>query len=383
METNLFLLGLPLNVALPASNIQASHLHLQPLTLHLTRPSHLNLNLHDLSQGKKTRAVRKGIVSSSRARVTALVEHLQIAGVDREGLVVGRSDQVTVANIVGPGSTTVSLAGERRGLVASLDGPLASEAVGGEGTEVAAVGALGLDDHEVLVLALKSVDLDGLEELLGSVRHDGLESSAEAAGELADGHAGAVDRAVVAAEEQVHVLGVTDDGLVDGASAGLDLAFEQRLSSGPRGGIGGIARGAVAEGSRAPLVGEDPSSLGFEVEQGRSNSSFGHGGLAGGAQLGEAGDSAKAHGAVLGRCIAEGGVDDVLAIDRSGGEVLERGPPIARLSEGLARSPLVGSRKGAGLRSNLGGRCCQQHGAGQQRVSLGLLRSHDGDKGLE
>jgi hypothetical protein len=359
-----------------------SRLTSPPLTPHTTS-SYKIFHFNDLSQGEKTRAVRKGIVSSSRARVASLVQKLKVACVDRESLIVRSPDQVTVANIVSPGGTTVSLAGERRSLIASLDGPLAIEAVGGEGTEVTSVRTLSLDNHEVLVLALESVDLDGLEELLGSVRHDGLESSAEAAGEFADGHAGAVDGAVVAAEEQVHVLGVTDDGLVDGTSVRLNLAFEQRLGSGPRSRIGGVAGGAVREGRRSPLVGEDPSGLRLKVEQGRSNSGLGHGGLAGGAQLREAGDSTKAHRAVLGRGIAESGVNDVLAIERSSGEVLERGPSTARLSERLAGSPLVGRRKGTRLRSNLSGRCCQQHGAGQQRVSLGLLRSHDGDKGLE
>lgn len=231
-----------------------------------------------------------------------------------------------MADVVGPSGTTVSLASERSRLVASLDGPLATEAVGSERAEVASVGTLRLDDHEVLVLALESVDLDGLEELLGSVRHDGLVGGAEAAGEVADGHRGAVDAAVVTAEEQVHVLAVADDGLVDSASVGGNLAFEQRLGGGPRSSIGGVARRAVAEGSRPPLVGEDPGGLGLEVEQGRSDSSLGHGGLASGAHLREAAESAKGHGAVLGRRIAESGVNEVLAVDGSSGEVLERRP---------------------------------------------------------
>jgi hypothetical protein len=59
-------------------------------------------------------------------------------------------------------------------------------------------------------LACDLVDLDGFEEVVGGVLHDDGGLRAEAAGEVSDGHAGAVDAAVVAGEEQVHVLAVAD-----------------------------------------------------------------------------------------------------------------------------------------------------------------------------
>lgn len=343
---------------------------------------HTNTSANPLSKSKKTRAVRQSVVLSGRAGVAALVEELQVASVDRESLIGGSPDEVAVADVVGPSSAAVGFSGERSGLVAGLDGPLAVERVGGERAEVAAVGALGLDNHEVLVLALDGVDLHGLEELLGGVFHDGLEGAAEGARELADGHAGAVDLAVVAAEEQVHVLGVADDGLVDGAGVGLDLALEQRLGGGPGRGVGWIARGAVREGSRAPLVSEDPSVLGLEVEEGGGDGGLCHGGLGDGAHLREGAERAKGHGAVVG-AIGVGGVDEVLAVDGGGGEVLERSPAALWLGEDVAGSPRVGGGQSARLpgdvRESSGVGHCQQCGAGQQHF-LGLLGSHGGGR---
>lgn len=139
-----------LDANLPASKIQTS----SPI-FRFHHYHRLNSNeANDLSKSKKTRTVGKSIVSSSRAGVTALVKELKVARVNGEGLVVGRPDQVTVADVVGPGGAAVGLAGERSRLLASLDSPLAIEAGGGERAEVTSAGALGLDDHEVLALAV-------------------------------------------------------------------------------------------------------------------------------------------------------------------------------------------------------------------------------------
>ena len=168
-------------------------------------------------QSQDTRAIRQLVVVAGTAGGSSLVQELQVAHINRESLIVVCADQITVGDIVGPGSPAVGLAGEGRRLSRSVGGPRATEAGGREGAEVAAVGADTFDDHEVGVLALDGVDLDGFEEVVGGVAQDDGGRSAEAAGEVTDGHAGAVDLAVVAGEEEVHVCAVADDGLVDGA----------------------------------------------------------------------------------------------------------------------------------------------------------------------
>ena len=114
--------------------------------------------------------------------------------------------------------------------LAALRRPRTAQAGGRERAEVAPVRAHRLDDHQVLVLALDLVDLDRLEQVGRRVAHDRRVVRAEAAREVPDRHAGPVDVAVVAGEEQVHVRAVTDQRLVDRAGAGAgDAAGEQRL----------------------------------------------------------------------------------------------------------------------------------------------------------
>jgi len=87
------------------------------------------------------------------------------------------------------------------------------------------------DDHEVFVGAV-GVDLDSLEQVVGRVTQDGGVTGTEAAGEVANGHAGAVDLAVITAEEEVHVLAVSNDGLVDNAGVrARDASGEERLGA--------------------------------------------------------------------------------------------------------------------------------------------------------
>jgi hypothetical protein len=221
-----------------------------------------------LLERKETGSVRELVVVGVLRRVATLVKELEVARVDGEGLVVGGADEFTVADIVGPGGAAVGLAGEGVALGTSLDSPGTVKAVGGQRAEVATLGSHGLNDHEVLVLALEGVDLHGLEEVVGGVGQDG-GGGREVAWEVALRHAGAVDFAVVAGEEEVHVLAVADERLVDGTSAGAgDGARVQRLGRRPTVDVGGVARGAVGEGSRSPLVCKDPGALRGEVEEG-------------------------------------------------------------------------------------------------------------------
>ena len=146
-----------------------------------------------------------------------------------------------MADIVCPRRAGIRLAGERPLLRRSLGGPLAAERLGRERAEVPPLGADSLDDHEVLVLAADVVDLDGLEEVVGGVAHNNGGGGAEAAGELVDGHTGAVDLAIVSCEEQVHVLVVTDECLIDAARAGAaDSPGEEWLWRRPSIRLGGI-----------------------------------------------------------------------------------------------------------------------------------------------
>jgi hypothetical protein len=86
----------------------------------------------------------------------------------------------------------------------------------GERAKVLAVRALGLDGHAVLILALRGVDLHGLEQVLLGIRHDHSRSHTGVTVEATGRHMGAVDPAIVAGEEEVHVRAVADDDLVDG-----------------------------------------------------------------------------------------------------------------------------------------------------------------------
>lgn len=161
-----------------------------------------------------------------------------------------------MGDVVGPGRAAVGFARERCVLVTGLESPFAVETVGGEGAEVPALQTDGFDNHEVLVLALDGVDLYGLEEVLQSVLEDDFVFGAEAGGEIVEGHARAVDSAIVAGEEQVHVLVVADQGLVDDIGLGVrDAAREENLFRPPAVGVRGVIGGLVGEGVQCPLVG--------------------------------------------------------------------------------------------------------------------------------
>ena len=129
------------------------------------------------------------------------------------------------------------------------------------------------------------------------------------------------------------------------------------------------------------MVCQNQSALGGKVEEGGSNgSALSHAGLARTSETRYVVDGAEGHGAVVG-AIVVGSIDEVLAVDRGSGEVLDRSPAALGLCEDVAGSPRVGggqsTRLSGDVRESSGVGHCQQCGAGQQRF-LGLLRSHDG-----
>lgn len=71
-----------------------------------------------------------------------------------------------MADVVGPGGTAVSLAGEGLALGCGLRCPGTAKAGGCEGAEVPAVCSNSLDNHEVLGLTFDGVDLNCLEQVV-------------------------------------------------------------------------------------------------------------------------------------------------------------------------------------------------------------------------
>ena len=202
-------------------------------------------------------------------------------------------------DVIGPGGAAVRLAGEGVLLAGSLRCPGSAEAGGGVRTEVTSLGADGLDDHEVLLLALKGVDLDSLEEVVLSVRHDDGRGSTEVAGEVTLRHRSTVDLAVVTGEKQVHVVGITNNSLVNGTSVrSSDLSREEGLGRSPSVRVRRVGRGAVGEGGRTPLVRKNPELLGSKVEDSWGYSVEAGTGLGCSRQLREVADTAKDHGTI-------------------------------------------------------------------------------------
>src|SRR6185503_2670327 len=110
-------------------------------------------------QGQQTRPVGEQSVVAAGVGGASLVEQLQVAGVDGHRLVRVATDQIAVADVVGPRRAAVCLAGEGIALGRCLRGPRTAQTGGGERAEVAPVRPDRLHEHEVLVLALDLVDL--------------------------------------------------------------------------------------------------------------------------------------------------------------------------------------------------------------------------------
>jgi hypothetical protein len=308
---------------------------------------------HGAHQCQQTRTVRQEAVSSTvRGGGASLVQELEAAGVDRHGLVVGGADEVAVADVVGPSGAAVSLASEGGSLGGGLRRPRAGQARGREGAEVAPIRTDRLDDHEVLALALHRVHLYGLEQVVGRVTQDDGRCRTKAAREIADGHASAVDVAVVTSEEEVHVRAVADEGLVDGAGGARYSPREERLRRGPPVRVGGVGRRTVAEGDLAPLVGENPYAFWSEEEEGGRDAGCGHTGLARRRHIRPVREGAEAHRAPCRSPVVRRAIYEVLPVEGYMGEVLERYPPRLRSRQGGRRCPFVCRRESACLRRN-------------------------------
>jgi hypothetical protein len=210
----------------------------QALVIYILSASHS----HSLSlQRQNTGPVRKLAVVTTGARRTSLVQQLQVARVNREGLIWVITPQITVTDIVRPRRATVCFTRERVLLRRCLGRPVATQTCRGEGPEVSSVVANRLDNHEVLLLALERVHLHRFEQVVGAIAHHGNVVGSKTTREVADRHAGSVDLAVVAAEEQVHVGRVGNQRLVDWTSAGSgDAAGKKCLRRGPRVAVRGV-----------------------------------------------------------------------------------------------------------------------------------------------
>jgi hypothetical protein len=231
---------------------------------------------------------------------------------------------------------------------------------------IPSIGTLSFDNHEILVQPLERVHLNGLEQVVRSVGHGYCRGGAEATGEVANGLLSAVDLAVVAGKEEVHVLHalsvseaqawvlgrkayltITDQSLINRPRAtSRDRPTKQRLRSTPPIRIRRVRARLVRECSRSPLVREDPDALGRKVEDGRRDSGATHDVLSSGAHVGrEVGERGEHHGAVGGAGVVCRGVDEVLAIIGDVSEVFESGEAGLWRCEGAGGRPFVGCRK--------------------------------------
>jgi hypothetical protein len=99
------------------------------------------------------------------------------------------------------------------------------------------------------------------------ILEDNLGIRSKVSREVADRHRRAVNSSIVAAEEQVHVSGITNDGLIDGTKWCIgNLSSEQRLRLRPTIDVGRVIRSPIRELGRAPLMGQDPNTLRSEIE---------------------------------------------------------------------------------------------------------------------
>ena len=161
--------------------------------------------------------------------------------------------------------------------------------------------------------------MHGFEEVVGGVAHDHCRCGTEVAREVSDGHAGAVDLAIVACKEEVHVRAVADDCLVDCTGGGArDRAREEWLCCSPSIGIRGVGRGPVRERGGTPLICENPNALGCEVEDCWCYRAGAHSVLAGGSHVGPVVEETEDHGAVGCSCVVGCGINKMLAIVESG-----------------------------------------------------------------
>jgi hypothetical protein len=324
-------------------------------------------------QCQHTRSVRQEAIVATRASASSLIEQLHVARIHGHGLVGVASHDIAVADVVGPRSAAIGLAREGRTLAGCLRCPRTAQTCGCIGAEVAAAGPNRLDNHQVFVLALHGVDLHGFEQVVGRVAHDHGRRRAEITWEVADGHAGAVDLAVVTGKEQVHVRGVANEGLVDGAGARAgDTAAEERLRAGPAICIGGIAGRLVGEGGGSPLVSQHPDALRREIEEGRRHGARAHAVLASRGHVRPVREEAEVHRAIARSRVMRRPIDEMLAVVHDAGEVLERHPSGLGVGQRARRGPAVRRRQRA-LCLDCG---CEQYDASRNQGGGVLYQSH-------
>ncbi|KAI6753930.1 hypothetical protein HG530_013106 [Fusarium avenaceum] len=163
-----------------------------------------------------------------------------------EGLIIVGSNQLTVADIVGPGGARVCLAGKGVAFGASINSPLTIEAIRRKRTEKPSIFTLGLNKHQVFVLSLDGINLNGLEEVIFGILEDNLGTRPEATGEIVDRHARTVDSTIIATEEQIHILAIADNGLIDRTVWCVgNLAGEKSLRFRPAVDVGWVVRSPV------------------------------------------------------------------------------------------------------------------------------------------
>jgi hypothetical protein len=129
-----------------------------------------------------------------------------------------------MTDILAPSNLRIGLASERLTLQPRQLSKRATEVSSSERAEVTPHSSLALDHHEPFALTLELVNLHSFEEVGRRVVKNCREVCAKVAREIANGHDGAVDLAVVACEEKVHVCVVGDDRLIDGTVWGACCA---------------------------------------------------------------------------------------------------------------------------------------------------------------
>lgn len=114
---------------------------------------------------------------------------------------------------------------------------------------------------------MNGVNLNRLEEIVFGILEDDLGIRSKVSREVADRHGRAINSAVIAAEEQVHVSAIADDGLIDRTEWCIgDFSSEKRLRLRPTVYVGRVVRSPIRELGRAPLMRQDPDTLRPEIE---------------------------------------------------------------------------------------------------------------------
>jgi hypothetical protein len=317
------------------------HIH-ETLEYIIPLNSNPSLSPNSSLQRQHTRPVRKFSIVTTRGRRAALVQQLQVARVNSERLIRVLTVQIAVTDIVRPRRAAVRFTRKRVLFRRCLRRPATAETRRREGPKVSSVAANCLHNHEIFLLPLERVHLDCFEQVVGAIAHHCNVVCAKAAGEVTNRHAGSVYFAIVAAEKEVHVGGIGDQGLINWACArARNAASEERLCRGPRAAVRWVLGRPVRKRRGSPLMGQDPSGFWSKVEQGRRDSSCD-------AVLGRRShvrpvrEGSEHHGSPVVAIIVVGGVYDLLAVVVHDREIFKRSPAGLWLCERIGRCPAVG-----------------------------------------